>query len=482
MKFFTEHSKLPNQTRKDVYGPAKGDEGKPDSSNIYNVTAQFKLTQEAKAYACQTGMLIVQQSDVSETLVNVIIKPNGLNNGVDAKYYIYRGIKKEGLLNQQSIAPKASSNNDLITRIWNNPPEDLSSGTLGFDNNILTNFDDIETIYDGSRSDFQPIYIREGETFGNFTTTHKIGFEIVQKTNRFVVTLGHIRSEKHQINVTNLTGHVQRAKREEILNFIDPAAFFGINLKKDKLKSVNKFYSKDRVYIDIRSEKGYSYNFYNNYNDTDQNNIQVGDNNGEALTKQQYKTNEWPIIYIKDEQTNSSKNIVKLKLRLDDNVSPIIYKNQSLVKTGSRYIRDLEKTSDGWTKQFDFKFDNTIGTSGKKRNIAYYIKLHYFRRKHNFLDDQIPIPTIPKYSPNTIPYNKRYYDSAFCSIDIPNLGNEKLKLKFVESTNPIYVKEPLNNTNEDAFLTCFSGMTNKRFSHFLHTLRTKSLHKTCLPN
>src|SRR5690606_22332711 len=168
-----------------------------------------------------------------------------------------------------------------------------------------------------------------GEWIGTFGTNHTIGFEIVLKSDFNNFNFGYLRSENHQINVTGLNGIEERLKREEILKFIDPAAFFGMHhtqsvdyyvdgatnntettianttlMGNDRFiytKLLENFHTRNNVYVDIRSEKGYSYNFYQNYqvNNADPNNIQIRTQGGNTpLNAQEYFTNQWPILIL----------------------------------------------------------------------------------------------------------------------------------------------------------------------------------------
>lgn len=474
MYFFIDPDKLTTQTLGDSYGPDNG-----NSTTLYNVTSQFQLTEETKAFACEDCYMIVRQSSLDSSLVNVILKPvKGLNNLVDIDYYIYRGLLKSDFLSGSNITPKNdSTNTKFINRFWTdweafkvetNQPNlaDLTPVAFGFDNSLSGSLN-VEKIFDDSQVDTRPIYVKEGEWFGNFTSAHKISFEIVQNTNRLIVDLNHVQAIEHQINVSGLGGgFTERVKREQVLYFIDPAAFYGMYFNEgvsyynegstnntlkttttlgDRFiytKLLDKFHTKNRVYIDIRSEKGYSYNFYQNYGDTTSgNNIQVAVQNL-AVELRKYETNSWPIIFLDDEQTTTgNRNKVRLSLIYNDNTSPILYVTfKPLRKTtdddGTNYIR-LNKQSGVaiWTKEFEFKYPNVSGSSGKRNNIAGYVKMYYFWKAPTDLS-----------TPTTILKNERYFDSAFCSVDIPLLGDQNYLIKHVESENPIYVKEPLNDT------------------------------------
>ncbi len=470
MHFFIEPDKLTVQADADKYGPEEAVVAPatiPNPTGVYNVTTRFQLATEAKAFACQDSMMIVQQSLVDPTLVNIILKPlsgESLKIQIDIKYYVYRGILKSSLIDSNNnITPTAVTNNDLINRIWNTPPSDTTCLTLGYNSTSLDGSIDIESVFDNSRTDIKPILVKEGEWFGTFATCDKIGFEVLLNTNRFTVDLNYVRSEKHQVLTTGLTLFAEKAKREEILYFIDPAAFFGMHHntginyydasstnKKAKTvstpqtspkyifsKLLNKFATKHRLYFDLRSEKGYSYNFYGNYFESATNhNIKIGYGNI-APVGQQYGTHLWPIIYFDNVQTiNNSINKIRFQLRINDNIKPILYIQDNLYKltrTNSKFTRidELIGTSTEWCNEISYAYPNT-GSGVIRNNIPTYIKAYYFKEEHNA---QSPWK------------NKHYYDSAFCSIDIPNLGICGVNEGTVIGEDEIYIREKLDITN-----------------------------------
>jgi hypothetical protein len=292
------------------------------------------------------------------------------------------------------------------------------------------------------------------------------------------VDVDYLRKGEYEVDVTNLSGYDEKIKREEILNFLDPAALYGRYFEKkvkfyDTIQSkmlitttvpgsnfiytklIEKFYSRNRLYLDIRSEKGYSYNFYENYADANSNNIQTGHGTGN-LTPQRYQTNNWPILIIDNALTTTqTENILRLQLRIDDNTKPILYlkgeangkikvtdnakdyiKIGTLIKNGNNPLGTNDLTA--WTNRFSLKFPNTQDGNSRKY-IGSYIKMNYFRTLHN------------EASPNTVLKNQYYYDSAFCSIDIPNIGNPNTNVKEVKGAEPVYVREPNNEDGTGNF-------------------------------
>ncbi|MDR2651435.1 MAG: hypothetical protein LBC68_03855, partial [Prevotellaceae bacterium] len=426
---------------------------------LFDVSTQFQLTNQCKTFACQDGLMIIQQSSVNPALVNVILKPKEelkIPFG-QIKYFVYRGLSKDSFISGTNITPQATGNSEFIARFWVDWNQyKISHPTLpnpgpesfGYDNSLSSSLD-IEKIYDNSQANnIRPIYVKEGEWIGNFGTYSPISFEVVVDTNN-IFTLDFLRTDKHQIDVTSLWGLDLRAKREQILSFIDPATFFGLHYnegvnvstytetvkttekkKQDDLyiSLISKFANKNCVYLDIRSEKGYSYNFYQNYGNASGKNIKVGSS---VVTPAEgtYEWYSWPLIMINSPlSTTEDKNNIKINLRIDDNTKPILFCEDTTVLANNQsdpFIKAtniLNGTTIDWSKDLDFVFPNT-GTSASKDSVAYYIRLYYFRQEYN--------PA----SPNTVLQNEKYFDSAFCPIDLPNLSDESYLLCQAHNAN-----------------------------------------------
>lgn len=436
MHFFIDHTKLTNQSATGIsYGPNSS-----DPTNKFNITSQFQLTSAAKAFASQDSLMIVQQSSEDNTLVNAILKPiEGLKIPFRSiRYFVYRGLLKNSFISGTAITPQAATNSEFIERLWTewndyktntNQPTltDPTPQTFGYDDTLAGTLD-IENIYDNSQTDVQALLVKEGEWIGDFGSSFKIGFEIITQSDNLILDLDFLRSEKYQVDVSGSfsTPFEKRAAREQILSFIDPAAFFGLHydsgidistfsgsIKTTAVKKQNDIYSflledkfatQNRVYLDIRSEKRYSYNFYQNYNDGSGNNIKIG-NSADAPVAQNYSTNDWPVIFIDTPiNTTANKNNIIINLRIDDNIKPILFLENTALQNGNNPSHFIDETKildgTGWSRELSFVFPNT-GTGSNKDNVAYQINISYFRQEFN--------PA----SPNTIWKNEKYLDNLF---------------------------------------------------------------------
>ncbi|MDP2692102.1 MAG: hypothetical protein Q8O88_00505 [bacterium] len=455
MHFFLDVDNLTNQNQIDGFGP---DIGNP--SNVYNVSSRFQLNNNSKAFACVNGDIIVQQSSKDPSLVNVILKPlQPSSQPTDVQYFIYRGILKSTLIDGINIA---QATNEMTTRFYDQSPTEVGANFLGFSN--ISGDTNVKDLFDQNVPNVYTMPILEGEWFGDFghsivvganNENYKIGFEIILESDRLQIDLNYLRQHNPRVDVTGLTGYQMRAKRDEIISYIDPVAFFGLyyntgintstfsggvknTVSKNKTtlynEVLNKFATKNKVYLDIRSEKGYSYNFYSNYGDaTTNNNIQLG-YRGSAPSPQEYHTNNWPIISIEASQSSGTVNTIRFKLRIDDNRVPIIFlPNKNVLSKPKSFIDKrsiLSGTNIDWSQEITFQFPNIVNGSNRD-NYPYYIKTYYYRQ---YNDNPVP--------QTVLDYNS-FYNGAFCPIDFVG--------KTFRSSFPTFVREKMNDDGTGNF-------------------------------
>ncbi|MCG8575262.1 MAG: hypothetical protein MI810_10290 [Flavobacteriales bacterium] len=434
MFFFTEPQHLSAQSgSNDSYGPAPGAQ-----ATQFNVSADFSLANDARAFACQAGMIVVcpyydvAAGAIDNNLVNIVLKPNkGLDISYNSvKYYIYRGIKITSLIDGANVTPKANTNNEFIERLWKNHDKLLAKvpatpnptpANFGYNTTLAGNLL-IENIFNQANPDAKPMQVKEGEWMGTFDKNKKIAFEVITETNHLKLDLDYAKKSRHQIDVTTLYNQSQvstlspqddftlRNQREQIFAYTDPAALFGmhyfrgvklrdysganpVNRKKKKsaiyTDLLDKFETKGRVYIDIRSEFGYSYNYYKNYNPGAGNNtVQLKVEPAANFTAQVYESSGWPILIEDSANGTTANNNVELQLRVDDNLDPILFiENKKLLgKSKKSHFLDKSKLRNGaatdWTNAIKLSFPNH-DTGANKVNIAHHIKLSYFREKES---------------------------------------------------------------------------------------------------
>lgn len=145
---------------------------------------------------------------------------------------------------------------------------------------------------------------------------------------------------------------------------------------------IEVFNTKNRLYIDIRSEKGYSYNFYQNYDDPSNpgKNIQIKDKAASNFTIDPYnKFFDWPIYYT---ELSTSSGQFEIRLRTDENTSPLLYIQNAKAfkrkKNPRSFLRKAELiplSNTGWTKSIKLK-----SYQGGSHFSANYLQLYYFRQ------------------------------------------------------------------------------------------------------
>jgi hypothetical protein len=512
MHFFIEPSKLTQQQQADIYGP---DAANPTGK--FNITSLFQLTLTTKAFACQEGMMIVQRNDSnSDALVNVIIKPLVATKiaGIAVRYYVYRSIRLDSFFTKVNNiyrinTSNSATNSEVIKSVWSDyakalvkspnlpAPEPISLGYGANDlpitdaqnnpnANSLNENRSIEDIF-LNKTVAKSKRVTEGMWIGDFATSAKIGFEIVLETNLTLDSkLKIFRASSRSIETGSTIGLELRKIKDLILSFIDPAAFFGMHYQvgvdmtnyvgADKqatngqavpgnlyTNAIGKFASRNRVYLDIRSEKGLSYNYYNNYKIStgDARNIRINGAPETATPASQpqakvYEANGWPILFIDESKNqNTTKNKVSFRLRINGNTEPVVYidnkdyskatasndRKNIFAETDAKETGTTNPETGQWTKDITLYIPHAGGVAipagastpatPANTNIAHHLKVYYF-------------VGMAVTTGNERFRNSKYYDSAFCSIDREGLGDASVQNAYVEDPHPTYIKEPLH--------------------------------------
>ncbi|MGY0041034.1 hypothetical protein [Pedobacter sp. NJ-S-72] len=343
--FFTATNGL-SQSAEQAFGPI--------SENDFNITAKFSST-GAKAFAICKGVILVQPQTENSDVVNLILRPYSQPiTGFNIRYFIYRGLKKSDFFSGDNVLPASTGTSDFINKVnksfsayydnGNVPP--FLARYMGFDpanqpvNLSLDQFFFKDSEYVDSSGQFvekteiafELPMIQKGAWLGNFNFINgECGIDVVLNygdyklplpNNEFLFDLTYARAKSASINLASVTDSFQKKlKKEQIFQFLDVAAYYGfhagkgtIQLEGKKYKDqeiydqlVSKFYSKNRLYLYIQSDRGRSYNFYGNYlvSSTDTKNLKTG-TSGDALTDATYQTRGWPLLI--DESTQSKGN------------------------------------------------------------------------------------------------------------------------------------------------------------------------------
>ncbi|HAS46083.1 MAG TPA: hypothetical protein DCS93_36720 [Microscillaceae bacterium] len=407
---FTDFTHL-TQSDTQAYGPVKGQE-----STQFRTSALFTSTQTQKAYAVVGGAAFIQEITGTD-LLNLVLKPDEqpIVNGMVVKYFIYRGLKKSSFLDAsgQVLTESNSTNNDMLQRMWqvkdewnqqqseikqnlnppeNHTPEGLKREDVGLATKNEDKLADTETIDRVFEHTFQPII--EGWQLGEFETSGNFGLEVVVDYPGHSNTLAEVRMLDYLIKVDPFVGNIADGDhlgefdklfaREKILGYVDPAAYYGafyefslknhvgsavekIQGKTIKTKIIDKFFTKNNIYIDIRNELGNSINLYDTYKSA--NNPPHIQLNG-ASTAYQYQN--WPIIRL--EVINNSLTDIKCQLPIGSNTDPILYLVTGAFKSDKNKFKILNAAGSN-TNEFSLKVPEK-----DKQVFSYHFKITYNKR------------------------------------------------------------------------------------------------------
>ncbi|WP_316768711.1 hypothetical protein [Pedobacter frigiditerrae] len=348
----------------------------PKSADVYDITARFTIT-EAKAYAICKGAVLVQPQSGNAGCVNLILRPYTQPiPGFNIKYFIYRGLKISDFFTGENVLPSSTETSDFINKInesfnsfytsTGQTPPTFAAKFIGYDPTkgdslLLDDFFFKQSEYVDSAGEFEedgdmafelPL-IAGGASLGNFAAGER-GIDVVlsygdyslpQPNSEFLFNLAYARGANAQISLVGITDEFhKKLLREQIFQFLDIAAFYGfhtgngvVNLKSG-VETVKKageaiyndllqgFYTKNKLYLYIQSDRTRSYNFYGNYTIGDTtNNLKIGTVEN-ALTETMYGTNGWPLM-IQDAIHNHSnaENSFFLQFTTDNNVNTMLY-------------------------------------------------------------------------------------------------------------------------------------------------------------
>jgi hypothetical protein len=398
--FYTDYENLINSNNQ-PFGP----EGIFSDGGInyerFRITEKHTLSVPQNVYAICSGQVIYQYCSDNPDLLNIILKPTeSFNNLPEILCIIYRGIKKSSLLD--SIGNISSPLNTITHNIL----EDFTSpnsSTLGLELNTTNGFDDnylIEKMFNTTPSGLTVLTVSGGDCLGQFEDTINGGngscVEILLKRVGFNPTLALARKLENFVDVKELEtvftveeNHLNKIGKENILNYLDVCSFYG-NLTSEKLHAristdtidtgfkhfgsnyksfkkntsefyldvLNRFQNKNSVYLDIRNEFGFSYNYFNIYG----NNISllIDNSTSNYIDKNYYEdypgitgVYKWPLLKIVYPSSNTNP-VLKFKLPKGDNKLPLGYVQAGVFLRSSNQKRN--KTRGGYDNFLEFKY------------------------------------------------------------------------------------------------------------------------------
>jgi hypothetical protein len=428
------------QISSDSYGP--------QSNSVFRINSLHKSkdTTDPYAFAVTEGRVLVHNIPGDSSHVTLILQPFdnisevGSLESPKVKYYIYRNILWDSVFvagSSPTLLPLGGS--DMIDRIRGSKHSSVGEPAITDFTSTGSPSDFLDTNFHNLKN-LKKIFA--GDTIGKFDHTG-FSFEVVLDTDDFNPTLDFVSKTYDAGSLFNVTlggsnaadNFKERQKKEYILNFIDPSAFYGnffykgIKAKKnDKtdvpadsailmsdnkrnvlLQVLKKFYNNSKAYIDIRNENNYSFNYYGFVNDPlkkdyysiytdtiDADFINYGGTlNSPGLNY--YGTDNWPLMIINNSQFNTSntkeKNIVSLKLPKGNNNGPLIYMSNGIKNSGKpedhlkfKKIKDAERftqlkslSSTTNYEAFEIIIPNDVTNSNTKL-VCNYTRLKYIRK------------------------------------------------------------------------------------------------------
>lgn len=398
------------------------------SQNKFRVTSCFQINKNATAYAILSGRVLLQQQTIDKNKVNLILKPNDLREiKLPIKYIIYRGLNLLDFLEKTDVLDETNkvktSGSELLVAM-NTIQQQRASGTEIPVKALLgsslspAGTQKLAELFVSNSANSQLFDISGGIELGKFASG-QIGIEIVLESPEYFPTVAMAKEAFYEIDVSKVSDPIQKKWTKEVIrHFVDPAAFYGLhhdvlggigyrdNTDSKETKNIAEVYSivqsvfanKNKVYLDIRNENGYSYNYYDNYlgtgTEADQE-FKVGQTLA-SLTAEEYYTDGWPThVLTLAADTTAVENEFYLQLRINDNTSPLLVGRNVVLSpntviepplgttsTQRTYFVDethlLASTPTEFTEPINIKVPNIPGTIGTQ--IATLVRLDYIRQ------------------------------------------------------------------------------------------------------
>lgn len=492
--FFTDPNAL-SQVAGQAFGPAGEDE--------FWLTTRFTVS-AAKAFAICKGVVLVQPQTGSANLVNLILRPYEQPiTGFNIKYFVYRGLKKSDFFIGDKVLPTATGTSDFITKINNSfasfynsvspgqPLPDFLAKYIGYDPAtqadalLLSDFFFKESEYVDSGGEFvekgefafELPLIQKGASLGDFADG-ECGIDVVLNygdyklplpNDEFLFNLTYARASKVKIELSSgMSDYEKKVKKEQIFQFLDAAAYFGFHameggvvevdnsgtITKKKGEAiytdvVSKFFTKNKLYLYIQSDRTRSYNFYGNYTLTEStNDLNIGIG-AAALAEEAYGTDGWP-LYIDDAPRghNESNNSLYFQLSTDtgNNVNTMLYGQVAQIVNAQhnnfcgaddlQLPDEIDGTPSEWTKIIEIA-NPSAGPDGGKVNIASFNILLYQGKVYTYEtgeevdenDETVKIYDVPNFFDDVFDLmNAEPLLKATENMDFSILSSQKVKI------------------------------------------------------
>ncbi|QEM10601.1 hypothetical protein [Mucilaginibacter rubeus] len=298
---------------------------------------------------------------------------------MNIKYFIYRGLKKGDFFTGDNVLPPTESSSDFIAKInaaftafyqgaEGGVPEFLAK-YIGFDPDHQTDNLSLDSFFfkeavivenngefeEDSAGAFELPLIKMASSLGRFAEGN-CGIDIVlnygdyslpEPNGDFVFDLAYARLAESMIMIdAQADSFASKVKREQITQFLDVAAYFGFHcidtgsvtvyqagassVKKGQdiyTSVIDRFATKNRIYLYIQSDRTRSYNFYGNYliEENGAESLKTG-NMANSLTPVIYGSQGWPLLLDEGLQNHAGElNTIFLQFVTDNNPNTMFY-------------------------------------------------------------------------------------------------------------------------------------------------------------
>lgn len=372
MHFFTDNTQFSNpQTSGDAFGPQPNS----GSNEVYSIENNFDINSGAPVFAVTKGV-VFYSTGATPDVVNVALKPlNQTSAGFPIAYFIFRGIERSSLLdaNDKIQIPDSSWSSSNILQIvqsiqnkineqnQSNEQANLDSLGLQFDSDPADTLLDKYTL--GGPNDFHALIVPEGCQLGKLmggassfsvqvvfnTVTSQPDLEMLKQASTPFLRPIFVPDTSATPEQQTKALFIERNEREYILDFMDITAFYGscrnqgitITGMPDDDFFLDKFANNQRVYIDLREERGFSYNHFLDKNDV----IKAGmyPSSGTNVTFQpldyyRWNNQNWPILTVDNYFYNSGiehfQIILPIKLSTPEHIHIFTSYTNSVRKKG----------------------------------------------------------------------------------------------------------------------------------------------------
>lgn len=436
--FFIESGGF-TQSEQQAFGPV--------SNTEFNLTSRFSVNSPQKAYSICKGVVLIQpQEDLENGKVNLILRPYKQPfPGLNIKYFVYRGLRKSDFFTKDGeykVIAQTTQTSDFIKTINSNfeafyqgstglTQPDFKAAYIGYDeenagNRLLSSFFFKESKFETTgntlteKDPFELPIIDSGKTLGYFSG-NDCGIDVVlnygdyeiDDKSEFTFNLEYARKHYATILANGSTDFAKKLQREQSTQFIDIVAFYGLFANNGKIKTTTStgetmfktstsiyndllinFYTRNKVYLYIESNRHRSYNFYNNYKLSESSNVDIKTGTSENLTETTYNNLSWPVvIFDNDQLTSNDYNDLSIQLVTSSDYEEIaLYSIVGSIDTESERqfivkenLLDLDSNTvdSNFTKTISFKVPN-INIGGQNKNISSLIRLVYIGKQLDF--------------------------------------------------------------------------------------------------